>query len=109
VPLCARFLAPANPGSNKIFWFSVRRGAVRVLMLSSEHSLEPGSPQRHWLEAELRKERGDQHFLVLALHRPLYTRSGGEADSTDVAISLKLREFIEPLTAGKVDVVVSLT
>ena len=107
VPLVARFLAPQSDGSNGIFWFAFDRGLVRIIALSAEHDFTTGSPQLQWLIGILKMERRRTMYNVVTLHRPMYTRGGGEADESDIAISLKLREYLEPhFVAGKVDVVI---
>jgi hypothetical protein len=46
---------------------------VHFTAVSTEHDLEPGSPQRAWLERELASvDRCRTPWLVLLLHRPMY-------------------------------------
>ncbi|KAF8069374.1 PAP27 [Scenedesmus sp. PABB004] len=44
---------PGGPRANAPFWYSFAQGPARFVVLSTEHSLEPGSVQYGWLEAEL--------------------------------------------------------
>lgn len=106
VPVVARFSAPGN--GNGVFWYTFVRGLVRVVALSGEHDFLPGSEQHSWLAATVKRHnRTATPFLVIAIHRPLYTRGGGEADASDVAISLQLRNALEPLLVGVADVLVA--
>ena len=52
-------------------WYSVALGSlVHALVLDSDASLEGGSPQRAWLEAEFRSLPSSVRFVVLCLHHP---------------------------------------
>ena len=68
------------------FWFSFEHGPIHFVVVSTEHSLEPGSRQRAWLESHLRLGPGEEPrggggergvdrcrtpWVVLAAHRPM--------------------------------------
>jgi len=90
--------------------------------ISSEHDLDPGSPQITFLEAALKAavaNRATVPWIVLSLHKPLYTTcndyNGGYADKlesyvleydVDVVISGHLHgyERVHPVKAGEVTV-----
>ena len=64
--------------STSPFWFSFDHLGVHVLSFSTEHSLGHGSPQRHWLERDLKRaneNRASVPWVVLIGHRPLYCSS----------------------------------
>ena len=77
-----RFRAPAN--GNKIFWYAFSTGSVSVVMLSSEHSVAPGSPQRAFLEGALAAvDRTLTPWLVVTFHREVYSLTGAEQPLQD--------------------------
>lgn len=52
-------------------WYAVALGSlVHALVLDSDASLEVGSPQRAWLEAEFRSLPRSVRFVVLCMHHP---------------------------------------
>lgn len=55
VPTARRFHMPnsRNRRDNAPFWYGFDYGSVHFTMLSTEHSLVPGSRQYSWLEQEL--------------------------------------------------------
>ena len=72
-----RFRSPSN--GNRIFWYSFSTGSVTVIMLSSEHSVAPGSPQRAFLEGALGAvDRSLTPWLVVTFHREVYSLTGDE-------------------------------
>ena len=95
-----RFRSPAN--GNKIFWYSFSSGAASVVMLSSEHSLAPGSPQRAFLEGALSAvNRSLTPWLVVTFHREVYSLTGAEQALQDGYLA-----WVEDLFyAHKVDLV----
>ena len=65
-----RFRAPSTLNGNKIFWYTFSSGSVSVIMLSSEHSMAPGSAQRTFLEGALASvNRTLTPWLVVTFHR----------------------------------------
>ena len=106
VPYSSRFWMPGevalvnnsresrNGTRNNLFW-SMERAAVHVVMLSSEHDLREGSVQWRWLQSDLAKvDRRRTPWLVVGLHRPLYSSViGGEA----LPETRGMREALEPL------------
>jgi hypothetical protein len=69
-----------------------------VIQLSSEHNLEKGSPQRIWLSGQLEHlDRKQFPWLIVTLHRPLYSSEDYEDDSI-VADHLRMsleEEFLQ--------------
>lgn len=55
VVMARRFHMPSyrNRRDNAPFWYSFDYGSVHFTVISTEHSLVPGSRQYDWLEAEL--------------------------------------------------------
>ena len=77
-----RFRSPSN--GNKIFWYSFASGSVTAIMLSSEHSVAPGSPQRAFLEGALGAvNRSQTPWLVVTFHREVYSLTGDEQPLQD--------------------------
>jgi len=105
VPYNARFWMPGDPsaiagwkeangGARNNLFYSFGVGSVHVVMLSSEHALDGPSPQLAWLASDLAAvDRGLFPFVVVGLHRPVYTSTNGNAFPE----SIGLRESIEPL------------
>jgi hypothetical protein len=71
---------PSDPTRQPVrpFWYSFEHGPIHFVVVSTEHSLEPGSRQRAWLEAHLRREGGAEAidrcrtpWVALAAHRPM--------------------------------------
>lgn len=70
--LFQRFHMPDS--GNSVFWYAFGSHNLWMVTLSTEHSLEPGSPQRAWFEAQLATvNRTVYPWLVVAMHRPMYT------------------------------------
>lgn len=72
------------PGS--IEWYSFQHGPVNVLMLNSEMSVAPGSPQYTYAQSVLQGvDRAVTPWSIVAFHRPMYfvenTPTGGTRDS----------------------------
>lgn len=78
VMLARRFMMPASArADNPPFWYGFDYGSVHFTAISTEHDLQPGSPQYAWLEAELAAvDRCRTPWLVLLLHRPMYGECG---------------------------------
>ena len=91
-----RFRAPlGGPGgpANKIFWYAFQTGSVTVVMLSSEHSTEPGSPQAEWLAHTLAAvNRTVTPWLVVTQHREMY-----HAARDELPVQLGYIANLEPL------------
>lgn len=79
---------PQGPGDESFYVFDY--GPVRVLVLDSNQSLERGSPQRKWLEGEVRRVReGDApaHLFASVHHGPFSSGPHGPNEAiagTDV-------------------------
>lgn len=104
VPTNKRFIMPEN--GNNVFWWSVEFGLTHHTQISSEHDYTPGSVMYKWLENDLKSvDRAKTPWLLLYLHRPMYT---SEMYDSDYKLSLFIRKNLEPLLAKyKVDVVFS--
>lgn len=77
-----RFRAPDN--GNKIFWYTFSTGAATIVTLSSEHDLSPGSPQGQFLERALGGvNRTLTPWLVVSLHRMMYSLTGSELEQQE--------------------------
>jgi len=94
VPMYYRFAAP--PTGNSVFWYSFVWGNTAVVQMSSEHDFQPGSPQYQWLETTLLGvNRNVTPWLIVTLHRPIYTTQ--ECELGDYVVSLHLRRALDPL------------
>jgi hypothetical protein len=91
-----RFRAPlGGPGgpANRIFWYAYSLGSVTIVMLSSEHSTEPGSPQADWLARTLAAvNRSETPWLIVTQHREMY-----HAARDELAVQLGYIANLEPL------------
>ena len=77
-----RFRSTQN--GNGIFWYSFAVGSVTRITLSSEHDLAPGSPQGDFLARELAAvNRSVTPWLVVSLHRMMYSLTGSEQAQQD--------------------------
>lgn len=118
VPFNARFMMPGdvrwlpdgaretrNNTRNNIFW-SIERGPLHVTMLSSEHDLRDGSTQWRWLQSDLAAvNRTRTPWLVVGLHRPLYSSVVGGNLLPEIR---GMRNALESLLlAHKVDIVLN--
>ncbi len=77
-----RYKMPQNEalvtGGN--FWYSFNYGNVHWVQISSEHSLDAGSPQMIFLVAALEAATANRAvvpWIVLTLHKPLYCSAEG--------------------------------
>jgi acid phosphatase type 7 len=104
VPTNKRFVMPNN--GNKIFWWSTEIGLVHHTQISSEHDYTPGSVMYKWLENDLKSvDRKKTPWLMLHLHRPMYT---SEMYESDHRVAQFIRKNIESLLGKyKVDIVFS--
>jgi len=106
VPVAKRFTMPDN--GNGVFWYSHDYANVHTVVVSSEHSLRPGSVQYKWLERDLASvDRTKTPWVVLESHRPMYDTEwghpwGGETSEKLVGRMMR-REFEDLLKKFKVD------
>ena len=86
VPTYHRFRSPNSPDlgggpGNGVFWYSFDYGNVHIVQMSSEHSIEPGSPMMRWMEADLQAvDRSVTPWVIVTNHRPMYTSENYRAD-----------------------------
>jgi len=99
-----RFRMPfAESGSDSNLWYSYNVGRMHYVAISTEHHLNPGSPQYQWLEADLQKanaNRQKQPWVVVYGHRPLYCSNAIDDASwfkDCYIVAPGIRSFIEPL------------
>ncbi len=90
-----RYHMPQNSalGSDGNFWYSFDYGNVHWVSISSEHSLDAGSPQMLFLTAALdaaTANRAVVPWIVLTLHKPLYC----SADGTPGGFAAKLEATV---------------
>lgn len=62
----------------QLFWTSYRIGDITVVSTSSEHPYGKNTPQWRWLDRVLAKARKTSPWLVLTIHRPLYSSDQNE-------------------------------
>jgi hypothetical protein len=66
-----------------------------VVVASTEHDLQPGSPQHAWLAAALGAvDRCETPWLLLALHRPMYVPY---PHKDNAVVGEHIRAALEPL------------
>lgn len=100
----ANMRIPRDGSPNETF-FLFRYGPLRILSLNSSESMEPGSPQRSWLEQtlnELDAEPDHVRRMVLLHHGPYSSGAHGSNDAiagTDVE-ELFRRHRVEFVMAG---------
>ena len=85
------------PALNSRRWYALRYGNCYFLMVDSNSSLEPQSPQLVWLASELdHLPRGTDYVFVVA-HHPSYTQSTREHGAGHAArgSERRLGEFLE--------------
>jgi len=104
VPFAQRFHMPG--GGNGNFWYAYAYGTVLMVHMSTEHDFTPGSPQHTWLNRTLAAvDREATAWVVVAMHRPIYSRTMGRGDQNTSAL---LQRSLEPLfRAHAVDVVLA--
>nr|CCA27923.1 calcineurinlike phosphoesterase putative [Albugo laibachii Nc14] len=94
VPLYHRFHTPEN--GRGLFWYSFDYGPIHIIQMSSEHDWRRGSEQFLWLEEDLKQvNRSVTPWIVLTIHRMMYTTQVGEAG--DLVVSYHLRMELEDL------------
>ncbi len=94
IPLLRRHAGPAN--GNGVLWYSFAYGNVFVVQLSSEHDLSEGSVQHGWLVEQLGSvNRSVTPWVVVTLHRPIYTTQ--ECETGDYVVSLHLRRHLDDI------------
>mmetsp|Transcript_142576 Transcript_142576/g.246761 ORF Transcript_142576/g.246761 Transcript_142576/m.246761 type:complete len:210 (+) Transcript_142576:2-631(+) len=105
VPTIRRF--PAMPFSSHQLpphdepWYALQLGVVTLLVISTEHSLSPGSVQHRFLERALAEiDRTQTPWVLLAGHRPYHISSVWEGDEE---FARAFRADVGPLIEDKVD------
>ena len=85
------------PALNSRRWYSVRYGNCYFLMVDSNSSLEPESPQLLWLASELDHLPPGTDYVFVVTHHPSYTQSTREHGAGHAArgSERKLGEFLE--------------
>ena len=72
--VAATLFPPPAPATAAAPWYAFASGPFFLVMMSSEHDFTTGSAQHAWLGATLAGvDRAAQPWLVLTLHRQLYT------------------------------------
>jgi hypothetical protein len=75
-------LGPSSSGGHGNLWFSFNVGPIHFASVSSEHNYSTGSPQALWLDADLAAvDRSVTPWVILSLHRPVYSADASEYDS----------------------------
>lgn len=93
-PMYFRFAAPST--GNGVFWYAFTYGNMFVVQLSSEHNFTQGSEQWLWLQTTLAAvDRAITPWVVVTLHRPIYTTQ--LCETGDYVVSLHLRRELDPL------------
>jgi hypothetical protein len=72
---------------NNRIWYSYDWGDLHMLVLDTEHPLDPGSPQHTFAEADLQAAQ-DARWRVVVVHRPPYSSSSANASSSAVRSGL---------------------
>ena len=85
------------PALNSRRWYSVRYGNCYFLMVDSNSTLEPESPQLLWLASELDHLPPGTDYVFVVTHHPSYTQSTREHGAGHAArgSERKLGEFLE--------------
>jgi hypothetical protein len=77
-----RRTGPSSSGGHGNLWFSFNVGPIHFASVSSEHNYSIGSPQALWLDADLAAvDRAVTPWIILSLHRPVYSADASEYDS----------------------------
>jgi len=71
-PFASRFSLPE--GST---WYTVILPDMRFIVLDSNASLSPDSPQYRWLIDELSSDEHGERYLFVVLHHPIYNSTAG--------------------------------
>ena len=93
------------PALNGRRWYSLRYGNCYFLMVDSNSSVEPESPQRVWLASELDHLPPGTDYVFVVAHHPSYTQStqphgaGHAARGSDRGLGLFLEERQKKLRA----------
>lgn len=67
-------------GGDGNFWYAYTYGNSRWVSISSEHSLDEGSPQMVWLQSTLAaaaEQRDLVPWIILTIHKPIYSSEDG--------------------------------
>ncbi|GEM_PF-4567610 len=86
------YFALCTRSGKKRAWWSADVGPVHFIGLDSNVSLEPGSPQRKWLEADLARAAESPAWKILLLHHPFFTACPGREPAAKVRALLPLLE-----------------
>lgn len=87
----SRYHMPQSLGSVGNFWYDYSYGNIHWVSISSEHDLSDGSPQKVWLADALARaaaNRKNVPWIVLSLHKPMYSSDSGSSLSTSFAANL---------------------
>lgn len=72
------------PSGEQFLWYSTVKGSAFFVQLNSDQSLQPGSTQRAWLLSELASvDRSKTPWLIVSIHRPLYTDFAVEQEASN--------------------------
>jgi len=100
----ARYKMPQNDlGSTGNFWFSYDYGNVHVISLSSQHSLDAGSPQIEFLTKDLdaaTANRGSVPWIVVGFHKPLYCSIEGSPHFADQLEAILIQYDVDLTITG---------
>jgi Calcineurin-like phosphoesterase len=84
-----------SPSGSQFLWYSTVKGSAFFIQLNSDQSVEPGSTQRAWLLSTLATvDRSKTPWLIVSLHRPLYSDTSIEGEVDRAAI---LTQALEPI------------
>jgi len=78
-------------------WYGLAAGAAHLIVVSTEHPMDQGSPQGKWLEAEMKSvNRDETPFVIVMGHRPRTT-------SARVDVTSYVEQLGESLLKHRVD------
>ncbi|KAK9918496.1 hypothetical protein WJX75_004496 [Coccomyxa subellipsoidea] len=107
VPFWQRFFMPTGPikwvdaqsQRRSPEWFSFKHGPLHFLHISTEVDFAPGSPQFEFILQDLASvDRGVTPWVVVNMHRPIYTSSSAGVGPTSVIrVAEDLRAALEPI------------
>ncbi|CAL8471735.1 g11277 [Coccomyxa elongata] len=107
VPFWQRFFMPTGPikwvdaqsQRRSPEWFSFKHGPIHFLQISTEVDFAPGSPQFEFILQDLAAvDRGVTPWVVVNMHRPIYTSStAGVGPTSVIRVAEDLRAALEPI------------
>ncbi|EIE21772.1 Metallo-dependent phosphatase [Coccomyxa subellipsoidea C-169] len=107
VPFWQRFFMPTGPikwvdaqsQRRSPEWFSFKHGPVHFLHISTEVDFAPGSPQFEFILQDLAAvDRAVTPWVVVNMHRPIYTSStAGVGPTSVIRVAEDLRAALEPI------------